>query len=385
MKRLRGITWDHPRGIDPLRAASDQYALATGVSVSWSARPLASFEDVPADELAREYDLLAIDHPSIGDAKLAGALLPLDEYLGGDLLEDRGLDSAGPSQQSYQWEGQQWALGIDAACMVSAVRADRVDASWLPTDWRAVPAYAATIGRERVLMPANPTHLYCTVLTLCEALAPDAARTPDGRPTWWSNKGFDPAVLTPAIDLLREIVASVHRDSLVSNPIAVLDRLIAPRGNIDYVPLVFQYVTYSLDRCDGLGRATFVNPPGGTGTLTGGVGLAVSAFSADPQAAADFAAYASSTATQAGVFLRSGGQPASLTAWRDPSANLLALDFFAGTLDTMQASFLRPRFVGYPRFQSQAGEALHALVLGGLSAAEIGRELAALWGDLVES
>ncbi|CAN5567419.1 extracellular solute-binding protein [soil metagenome] len=383
MKTLRGITWDHPRGIDPLRAASDQYTLTTGTAVSWSARPLASFEDVPADVLARDYDLLAIDHPSIGDAKRAGALLPLDDLVDSETLLARAADSAGPSHQSYQWEGQQWALGIDAACMVSAVRGDLIDPGSLPTDWRDVPRFVTSLGRERVLMPANPTHLYCTLLTLIEALSGDAARQPDGRPAWWTDEGFDPDALHPALELLRELVAACNPDSHTSNPITVLDRLVDPEGGIAYVPLVFQYVTYSLER-RGRARATFVNPPGVRGSLTGGVGLAVSAFSDDPEAAAHFAAYASSTATQVGVFARSGGQPVSRTAWQDPSTNRLSLDFFSGTLATMDSAFLRPRFVGYPSFQSAAGEILHALMAGGASAATISRELAALWGDRVE-
>jgi len=383
MTTLRGITWDHPRGIDPLRAASDQYALSTGTTVSWSARPLASFEDVPVQVLARDFDLLAIDHPSIGDAKRAGALLPLDELLDAQTLLARSADSAGPSQQSYQWEGQQWAVGIDAACMVSALRSDLIDADSLPTDWKEVPRFVSSVGRDRVLLPANPTHLYCTLLTLIEALSPEAARQPDGRPAWWGDAGFDLTAVHPALELLRELVAVCHPDSLASNPITVLDRLVDPHDDIAYVPLVFQYVTYSMG-CHARARATFVNPPGGRGTLAGGVGLAISAFTEDRQAAAQFAAYVSSTETQLGVFSRVGGQPVSRTAWQDPLNNRLSLDFFSGTFAAMESAFLRPRLVGYPSFQSTAGELLHALLIDGATTEAIGRELGTLWRDRVE-
>ena len=383
MRTLRGITWDHPRGIDPLRATSDRYAQTTGIAVSWSARPLASFEDVPAEVLARDYDLLAIDHPSLGDAKRAGALLPLDDLLEPQTILERFADSAGPSQQSYQWEGEQWALGIDAACMVSAVRGDLLDPGSLPAEWHDVPRFAASIGRDKVLIPANPTHLYCTLLTLMEALTPDATRQPDGRPAWWAANGFNPAATHPALEFLRELIAACRPDSLTANPIDVLDRLTDPHGDVAYVPLVFQYVTYSLER-RGRARATFVNPPGGRGSLTGGVGLAVSAFSDAPEAAGHFAAYASSPATQAGVFARAGGQPVSRTAWQDPAAARPTLDFFSGTLSTMTAAFLRPRVVGYPAFQSAASTLLHAHMADGASATTISRELTALWGEHVE-
>ncbi|MDP3209605.1 MAG: hypothetical protein Q8M65_10685, partial [Rhodoglobus sp.] len=159
---LLGLTWDHPRGIDPLRAVSEEYERANGTRVRWEARPLWSFEDTPLTELSERYDILAIDHPSIGDAVKAGAIVPLDAYLSAEQLADRAGDSAGASYLSYSWQGQQWALGVDAACMVTAFLSGEVDEADIPAHWSDIAGFSARVGRESVLLPANPTHLLCT-------------------------------------------------------------------------------------------------------------------------------------------------------------------------------------------------------------------------------
>jgi multiple sugar transport system substrate-binding protein len=72
---LRGITWNHPRGLDPLLAASDVYAdLVTGVRVEWTTRSLSGFGEDPLIDLAASYDLLIIDHPFVGDAAASRCL-----------------------------------------------------------------------------------------------------------------------------------------------------------------------------------------------------------------------------------------------------------------------------------------------------------------------
>ncbi len=72
MIALRGITWDHPRGYQPLAASADPYAAEFGVRVTWDRRSLKDFGDAPIDLLAADYDLLIIDHPHMGLAAEAG-------------------------------------------------------------------------------------------------------------------------------------------------------------------------------------------------------------------------------------------------------------------------------------------------------------------------
>ena len=44
MITLRGMTWNHPRGIDPLVAHAREYEARHGVRIEWDARSLEDFE-----------------------------------------------------------------------------------------------------------------------------------------------------------------------------------------------------------------------------------------------------------------------------------------------------------------------------------------------------
>ena len=63
---LKGMTWNHPRGYLPLEAAAREWEARTGVAVNWDKRSLQDFESFPVELLAREYDLIIIDHPHVG-------------------------------------------------------------------------------------------------------------------------------------------------------------------------------------------------------------------------------------------------------------------------------------------------------------------------------
>ena len=52
---MRGMTWDHPRGYDPLAAASREWERRTGTAMRWDRRSLQDFESFPVDALARQY------------------------------------------------------------------------------------------------------------------------------------------------------------------------------------------------------------------------------------------------------------------------------------------------------------------------------------------
>src|SRR3546814_20614366 len=73
---MRGMTWDHARGYDPLVAASRAWAEAGGEAIAWDRRSLQDFESFPVEELARRYDLIVIDHPHAGQVATAGCPAP---------------------------------------------------------------------------------------------------------------------------------------------------------------------------------------------------------------------------------------------------------------------------------------------------------------------
>ena len=97
------------------------------IEISWTKRSLQEFADQPIAELAERFDLLVMDHPWAGFAAASGVLLPLDQYLPREFIEDQAANSVGASHTSYHSGDGQWALAIDAACPVSVCRPDLLE------------------------------------------------------------------------------------------------------------------------------------------------------------------------------------------------------------------------------------------------------------------
>src|SRR5688572_17653946 len=138
---LNGITWAHSRGITPLLAAAQRFSeLYPGITINWKKRSLQEFADFPLEKLTDHYDLLIIDHPWVGCAAATGTVLPLDEYLPADYLDDQAGNSTGESHESYRYETHQWALTIDAATPAASYREDLFikHNSPLPETWHDV-------------------------------------------------------------------------------------------------------------------------------------------------------------------------------------------------------------------------------------------------------
>ena len=108
---LRGITWGHRRAIEPLLATLPAFRQHhPDIDVDWSSRSLHGFEFTPVAALARDFDLIILDHPFSGDIVAQSCLRPLDDVL------DPGSAFVGPSLETYRREGRVWALPVDAAC-----------------------------------------------------------------------------------------------------------------------------------------------------------------------------------------------------------------------------------------------------------------------------
>ncbi len=110
------------------------------MSIEWEKRSLQDFETFPVEELVREYDLIVIDHPHVGQITAENCLAPLD--VAGRQAERDALikGSVGQSYASYRWQGRQWAFPIDTAAQVAAWRPDLVGQP--PAAWDDVPAPA---------------------------------------------------------------------------------------------------------------------------------------------------------------------------------------------------------------------------------------------------
>jgi multiple sugar transport system substrate-binding protein len=387
MIMLRGIAWDHPRGVDPLRAAA-RNPVASGaacVGVTWDVRTLQEFEDAPLEQLSRNYDLIAVDHPLIADScDHRPALWDLADLVSDAVLHDARSGSVGPSFRSYQWQGHQYALPIDAAAQVAAHRPDLVATP--PTTWAQLRQVITQLPAGRhIAIAGSPTHLYLSWLSLCHQYASGPSRPAGGTDhRWWGEDGPRREVGEQALTAIYSLLDICDSDSLALNPIGLLDRM-ATGDEIAYAPLVFGYANYGRVAA-GRHRLAFCDPPSPTGipsgTVLGGVGIAVSVHSRHPHAAARVVERLVSGAYQRTRYAADGGQPAHADAWRDPAVNGASNGFFTSTRTTLDRSFLRPRCVGYPAFQTAAGALLHDAAMRRRPVAQVVAEISGVWRDL---
>ncbi len=76
---LKGMTWDHERGLDCLVQSNDLLIQKCGISIKWDARSLLAFGDQHISEFYSDYDLMVIDHPHIPDAVHAEAVIAFED------------------------------------------------------------------------------------------------------------------------------------------------------------------------------------------------------------------------------------------------------------------------------------------------------------------
>jgi multiple sugar transport system substrate-binding protein len=345
---MRGMTWDHPRGFDPLSAASTLWEQQTGQAISWDRRSLQDFETYPVEDLARDYDLIVIDHPHVGQIAETGCLVALEERIDAATLAGIAAGSVGGSYESYHWAGHQWALPIDAAAQVQAWVPDRVAAP--VTRWEDL---AALVASGRAAIPLRPPHSLMSLFTLCGLLG----IVLDG-----AGDTLFPADATRAYALLDTFASQLDPIVYEMDPIAMLEEMARPDATLAVAPLIYGYVSYA---ATGFRPHTihFADVPtlgfGPSGSALGGTGIAVSAFGADPAAASSFAAWISGGAAQRDIVATRGGQPAHATAWEADNANAATHDFYRATRATLDRAWLRPRHHGYMAFQHGASERLN--------------------------
>lgn len=350
-RSLRGMTWSHPRGYDPMVACAAAFEASTGIAVHWEKRSLQDFESYPVEELARRYDLIVIDHPHVGQITEEACLLPLDVLGREPEREAMSRASVGLSYPSYDWQGRQWAFPIDAATQVQAWRSDLMAR---PVQrWEEMLELAR---RGQVLLPLRPPHSLMCVYTLAANL---------GRPCQVKEGEdlIDPGAGIVAARLLREVSRHCSADAFGMDPIAVFEAMADDGSTIACSPLIYGYVSYAVEGFRPR-RIDFADIPaagsaGPVGSALGGTGIAVSAFSADPEAAIDFAYFVASGDVQRGLYARSGGQPGHAEAWADDAVNAAASDFYRNTRATLEGAWLRPRHDGYMGFQQRASEAVN--------------------------
>jgi multiple sugar transport system substrate-binding protein len=373
MKRLKGITWNHTRGLLPMVATAQRFTeLNPGIEISWEKRSLQDFADRSIEDLAQRFDLLVIDHPWTGFGAQTAAILPLSDYLSSDYLKDQELNTVGRSYESYVFSDKLWALPIDAATPVAAARLDILEKQGLkvPQTFEDVLELAK---KGLVAFAGIPIDSLMSFYMFCCSLGEAPFQSEEKVISLQTGK--------KALQLFRELAQLIDVANFSRNPIQVYEAMVNS-DTIAYCPFAYGYSNYSRTGYSGkllhFYDLVCLNNQPMTSSL-GGTGLAVSSFSQHIPEAIQYAAFTGSSQVQQNIFADNGGQPGHLQAWKSDRINQLTHDYFKNTLPALQRAFLRPRYSGHMYFQDHAGDIIQEYLISGGNEAVILEELNALY------
>lgn len=371
---LKGITWNHSRGFTPMVATAQRFSeLNPSVEITWEKRSLQAFADFSIQELAERFDLLVIDHPWAGFAAKTGSILPLDQYLPAAYLKDQEENAVGHSYESYNYDGQQWALPIDAATPVAASRPDLLEQQGLQLP-KSFPDLLNLADKGLVAFAGIPIDVLMNFYTFCCSLGEDPCQQED------LMVSVDTGIT--ALRMYRELASKIHPDNFNRNPIQVYEAMTLSDA-IAYCPFAYGYSNYS--RAGYAARLLHfhdmisLNGRDNLRSTLGGTGLAISAGTKHREMAVKYAAYVASADCQRTLFFDNGGQPGHLNAWKDIELNRRSNDFFANTLPALQRAFLRPRYHGHMFFQDHAGDIVRSYLMDGGSEVSVLEKMNSLY------
>jgi len=361
---FRGLTWDHPRGYAPLVAAA---ALHAGeIDITWETQPLEGFESAPVPELARDYDLIVLDHPHLGEAVTAGCLVPVAELIGDKAVARIAAGTIGAAAASYVYDGHSYALPLDAATQVQVLQPALAGDRPAPATWEEVLELAAEL--PLALSLAGP-HAVLTFFSICAGIAGEALLAGPESPV-------PAAAGEAALEILGRLDASAVGALRDANPIQILEAMARERAAA-CCPLVFGYVNYA--RANGAREALrFADAPA-LGSTLGGTGIAITRRCVLDPALAAHLEWLLDPVVQTTFIGAHDGQPSARRAWFDAALDERSGGFYSGTRRTTEAAWVRPRFPGYVAFQSSAGQIIRDGLAERAPGTRILDRLGALW------
>ncbi len=347
---LNGITWGHSRGITPLLAASQRFGeLYPNIEINWKKRTLQEFADYPIEKLVTAYDLLIIDHPWVGTAAATNCVLPVNDFLSKEFLNNQLEHSAGYSHESYFYAGKQWALAIDAATPAASCRLDLLEANnqRIPDTWEELIALAQ-LGK--VIIPGIAVDLILNFCMFCLAAGEEPFRT--------DNKVVSIEKGKEALLYMKQLWSLCDKEVFNYNPIKVAE-IMSSSDKYWYCPFAYCYSNYSRNGYakNVLTYADLIRfkQHGRLKSTLGGTGLAVSAHTKNITASFAFAEWVTSATIQQTLYAEHGGQPGYRTAWTNEKLNYYFNNYFSNVLPALDRAYIRPRYHGFLHFQDKAG------------------------------
>jgi len=361
MQRYTALTWDHPRGYNALAAAAARLdPQRDGLAIAWEKQPLEGFESHPIEELCSRFDLVVLDHPHVGEAVATGCIVPLEDVFGSEVIADIERATIGPCLSSYRFAGRHWALPLDAATQVTALRPDLLKDP-VPATWDEVVALSRKTGKVALSL-AGP-HAILSYLSIAVAFGePPAERDADVLTSPETGK--------LVYELLAELAVLSPASVYEKNPIGILDHM-AANDDVILCPLIYGYVNYAAPKS---GRALrFSNAPRATpggrhGSTLGGTGIGISRRCEISPELKRHLLWLMGEEAQRAFIPAHDGQPSRRSAWQDEAVNAAWGDFYRATAATLEAAYVRPRHAGYIDFQTKASAYLREAISKGETA-----------------
>lgn len=374
MQRLKALTWDHPRGYNALAAAAKRPEFAENdLAIDWERQPLEGFESHPIADLCARYDLVVLDHPHIGEAVDGDCLRPLEDVFDEATINRLQSESIGPSLKSYRFAGRHWALPLDAATQVMALRSDLLEGT-IPFLWEEIQALSQETGKVALSL-AGP-HAVLSFLSIAAAFgeAP-AERDPD---LLVSRK-----IGAEVYELMAELARRSPQTVRDMNPIGILGHM-ASHDDVVLCPLVYGYVNYAAPKGGqpvAFHNAPRLRPGGRPGSTLGGTGIGISRRCEVTPALKRHLLWLMDAYAQIGFIPHHDGQPSRREAWHDAEVNARCGGFYQNTADTLEQAYVRPRHNGYIAFQGAASAMLREAFIEKAPAAGVLDKLQALYAN----
>ncbi|RMH11028.1 MAG: extracellular solute-binding protein [Gammaproteobacteria bacterium] len=367
--RLIGLTWQNPRGVDPLMAAARLWReLHPDVEVVWEALPWIEFEHRLLDAVTgkcKPYDMVMLDHPWVGTLVSHSYLRAWDSLVDQSYLDDLKRRVVPPSYDSYVWHDRLWALPVDAACHAGLIREDLLAIHDLPRDWSVLGEWA----KQRfdpprsypLVLSINSVLGNCLFLALMNSLGTPAYTDPE-------NPTCDPEAARKILVMLSELLTFVPPGSTTWGPWDIYEYM-TTHDDVSYCPQIFGYVNYfntaGNRKLRLAGCPTLWNKP--PTPILGGVGLAVTQTCREVEAASAYAMYVMSESVQRRIFPSNSGQPADRSVWDDVKINDTVNGFYSDMSSLMEHSFIRPRYSGFHDIELRNADTLDRFWSGAAS------------------
>jgi multiple sugar transport system substrate-binding protein len=345
-----GLTWDHPRGYNALAAAAARLDVyRDGFALTWMKQPLEGFEAHPIADLCARFDLVVLDHPHVGEAIASKCLQPLEALFSADEIAALQANTIGPCLSSYKYEGQHWALPLDAATQVMAYRADLIEGG-APVTWDEVIALSE---RAPVALSLAGPHAALSFQSMATAFGePPAHRDPE----LFVSEETGAIVL----DVMARLASRSPSSVRALNPIGILGHMAQSR-DVALCPLIYGYVNYASPTQPGIAPISFTNAPrkaagGRPGSTLGGTGIGISTRCKPSEELLNHLRWLLSEGAQS-VFIPShDGQPSRRSSWHNPAVNERWNNFYEHTAETLEKAYVRPRFNGAIAFQTRCSQ-----------------------------